>query len=149
VAARRLIAVMLVLLFLSSLAAALAPVERQSDETTTATTATDTEPVAEQGDVVRATLDGDAKRPQRVRAKVGDQLRLRVTSDRVATVELVGLGPTEDVDPVAPALFDVLLSEAGRFEVRELGGKRQLYGTIVVSRPAPKEPDREKTPDRS
>ena len=38
-AARRLIAVMLVLLFLSSLAAALAPVERQRDESSTTSTA--------------------------------------------------------------------------------------------------------------
>ena len=147
-AARRLIAVILVLLFLSSLAAALAPVERQS-ETSTTTTEPVTEPVAAQGKVIRATLDGAAKRPQRIPARVGDQLRLRVKSDRVATVELVGLGPTEDVDPVAPALFDVLLSEQGRYEVRELGGRREVYGTIVVSRPAQKGRDREKAPARS
>jgi hypothetical protein len=149
VAARRLIAVMLVLLFLSSLAAALAPVERRSEDTSTSTTDAVTEPVAQQGELVEATIDGAAKRPQRVRAHVGDQLQLRVTSERVATVELAGLGPTEDVDPVAPALFDVLLPEPGRYEVRELGGKGEVYGTIVVSRPAPKERDRERAPARS
>jgi hypothetical protein len=149
VAARRLIAVMLVLLFLSSLAAALAPVERQSDETSTSTTEAVTEPVAQRGDLVKATIDGAAKRPQRVRARAGDQLQLRVISDRPATVELVGLGPIEDVDPVAPALFDVLLSEPGNYKVRELGGRRQLYGTIVVSRQAPKERDRARAPSRS
>lgn len=148
-AARRLIAVMLVLLFLSSLAAALAPVERGSEDTSTTTTDAVTEPVAQQGELVEATIDGAANRPQRVRAHVGDQLQLRVTSDRVATVELAGLGPTEDVDPVAPALFDVLLSEPGRYEVRELGGKRAVYGTIVVSRPTRKAPDRERAPARS
>jgi hypothetical protein len=148
VAARRLIAVMLVLLFLSSLAAALAPVERQSDETSTTTTDAIAEPPPEQGDLVRATLDGDRKPPQRVRARVGDQLQLRVTSRRPGTVELVGLGPTEDVDPVAPALFDVLLDAPGRYEVRELESRREL-GTIVVSRPARKERDQARAPSRS
>jgi hypothetical protein len=149
VAARRLIAVMLVLLFLSSLAAALAPVERQSDDTSTTTTATATQPVAEQGELVKATIDGAANRPQRVEAVVGDQLQLRVTSDRPATIELVGLGPTGDVDPLAPALFDVLLDRPGRYAVRELGGRPEPYGTIVVSRRAPKERDQGKAPSRS
>jgi len=166
-AARRLIAVMLVLLFLSSLAAALAPVERSSDETSTSTTDAITQPVREQGDVVKATLEGDSKNPQRIEASVGDQLQLRVSSPRVATIELVGLGPTEDVDPIAPALFDVLLETRGRYEVRELESRQEL-GTIVVKdrrlnnagarlRPtdsasltrAPTEPDPEQAPSRS
>jgi hypothetical protein len=148
VAARRLIAVMLVLLFLSSLAAALAPVERQSDETSTSTTETTAGPEPGRGDLVRATLDGSAKGPQRVRASVGDQLQLRVTSRQPGTVELVGLGPTEDVDPVAPALFDVLLEAPRDYAVRELESGRKL-GTISVSRPARKEPDRERARSRS
>ena len=147
-AARRLIAVMLVLLFLSSLAAALAPVERSSDETSTSTTEAITEPVAAGGDLVRATLDGRKEKIQRIRASVGDQLQLRVLSGRPATIELVGLGPTDDVDPIAPARFDVLLEERGRFPVRELGRGREL-GAIVVSRRAPKEPDPEQAPSRS
>lgn len=146
-AARRLIAVMLVLLFLSSLAAALAPVERSSDETSTSTTDAITQPVREQGDVVKATLNADPKNPQRIEASVGDQLQLRVSSSRVATIELVGLGPTEDVDPIAPARFDVLLEERGRYPVRELGGPE--LGTIVVSPRARTEPDPEQAPSRS
>ena len=147
-AARRLIAVMLVLLFLSSLAAALAPVERSSDETSTSTTDAVTEPVAAEGDLVRATLDGTAKGPQRIKASVGDQLQLRVTARQPATIQLVGLGPTEDADPLAPALFDVLLEERGTYPVRELESRQEL-GTIVVSRRAPKGPDPEQAPSRS
>ena len=147
-AARRLIAVMLVLLFLSSLAAALAPVERSSDETSTSTTDAITEPVATEGDIVRATLDGTAKGPQRIKASVGDQLQLRVTARRPATIELVGLGPTEDVDPLAPALFDVLLEKRGTYRVRELESRQEL-GTIVVSPRARTEPDPEQAPSRS
>ncbi len=148
-AARRLIAVMLVLLFLSSLAAALAPVERSSDETSTSTTDAITQPVRERADVIKAMLDGGRKPPQRIEASVGDQLQLRVSSPRVATIQLVGLGPTEDVDPIAPARFDVLLEEPGRYKVRELGGRPEPYGTIVVSPRAPREPDPEQAPSRS
>jgi len=148
-AARRLIAVMLVLLFLSSLAAALAPVDRPSEDTSTSTTDAVTEPVATGGDLVRETLDGRSKRPQRIRASVGDQLQLRVTARRPATIRLVGLGPIEDVDPLAPALFDVLLERKGEFPVRELGGKRELLGTIVVSPRARTGPDPEQAPSRS
>ena len=140
-AARRLIAVMLVLLFLSSLAAALAPVERQAGETSTTTTP---EPQSETPDgggrIVRATLDAGAKRPGTVRARVGDQLQLRVTGPRVATIELAGLGPTADVDPLAPARFDVLLVAPGEYTVRTLQSGRPV-GRIVVSPRAPRAAD--------
>jgi hypothetical protein len=138
-AARRLIAVMLVLLFLSSLAAALAPVEPQRDEeTSTATTEAPPEATLTGNDPVRKTLAADPKDPPRVKAAVGDQLQLRVTSKRAATLELVRLGPTEDVDPAAPALFDVLLDRKGRFPIRELETDRKV-GEIRVSPRARKE----------
>jgi hypothetical protein len=147
-AARRLIAVMLVLLFLSSLAAALAPVERQNEDTSTSTTEAVTEPAANEGDLVRVTLDARKGKARPIRAGVGDQLQLRVISKRVATIELVDLGPIEDVGPLSPARFDVLLERRGRFPVRELESERTL-GMIVVSRRAPKEPDPEQAPSRS
>ncbi len=132
-AARRLIAVMLVLLFLSSLAAALAPVEQQRDESsTTSTTALTPETALAGGDLVRETLVADKKDPPRIKAAVGDQLQLRVTSKRAATLELVRLGPTEDVDPAAPALFDVLLDRRGKFPIRELETGERV-GEILVS----------------
>ena len=72
------------------------------------------------GELVHRKLVADPKHPARVEAAVGDQLQLRVTSKRPATLELVGLGPTEDVDPAAPALFDVLLDRKGTFRIRAL-----------------------------
>ena len=71
-----------------------------------------------------------------------------MTARQPATIQLVGLGPTEDVDPLAPALFDVLLEERGTYPVRELESRQEL-GTIVVSRRAPKGPDPEQAPSRS
>ena len=114
-AARRLVAVMLVLLFVSSLAAVLAPV-RPGEETTTREPAT-TRPQAPRepapGRLVRAALDAGARRPARVVAAVGDQLQLRVDGRRPATVEVPRLGATESVGPLAPARFDLLLAEPG------------------------------------
>src|SRR5688572_6616422 len=110
---------MLVLLFLSSLAAALAPVE-PPEETTSTTTESLTEPAPGRGALLRETIDAGAKRPRTIEAQTGDQLQLRVTARRPGTIEIVGLGADEDVDPLAPALFDVLLDRAGRFPVREL-----------------------------
>jgi hypothetical protein len=130
-AARRLIAVMLVLLFLSSLAAALAPVDERVDSDST-TTAPLPEPPTERGELKRESLEADAKRPATVRATVGDQLQLRVTAKRPGTIELAGLDADEDVDPDAPALFDVLLERVGRFRVREVESGR-VVGLIEVS----------------
>jgi hypothetical protein len=148
-AARRLIAVMLVLLFLSSLAAALAPVDRQSDGTsTTSTTESVPETTRTDGELVRETLAADPKDPPRVRARVGDQLQLRVKSKRPATLELVRLGPVEDVDPAAPALFDVLLERKGEFRIRALETEK-VVGVIRVSSEARKESARDRARSRS
>lgn len=148
-AARRLIAVMLVLLFLSSLAAALAPVGREPDEETTTTTTplTDITETGGEARLVRGRLDAGSKRPAVVRAGTGDQLQLRVTGRRPGTVELVGLGATEDLDPEAPALFDVLLDSEGRFPVEFLESGRRI-GTIRVSPRVPREPAPPQAPDR-
>ena len=137
-AARRLVVVMLVLLFVSSLAAALAPV-RPDQETTTAEPATTTRPAAphdrDAGRLVRGTLDAGRSQPGRVHAAVGDQLQLRVDGRRPATVEIPRLGATESVGPLAPARFDLLLSDAGAYSVRLLETGRQI-GVIAVRREA-------------
>lgn len=136
-AARRLVVVMLVLLFISSLAAALAPVRPGEDTTTSSTTtATTAQPdEADAGGLVRRELDAGARRPGTVRAAVGDQLQLRVVGPRPLTVSIPGLGVTENVGPLAPAFFDFLLSDPGRYAVRILETGRPI-GTIEVSREA-------------
>jgi len=141
-AARRLIAILLVLLFLSSLAAALAPVPEQtgteSSTTGSSTTTADapTLPDPETGDarVVTQKVDASAPRPVLIRVRVGDRLRLKVTSQRPGTVELVDLGPTEDVGPNQPAFFDVLLREEGSHPVQFLDTERDI-AQIEVSPP--------------
>jgi hypothetical protein len=139
-AARRLIAILLVLLFLSSLAAALAPVQDRAG-TESSSTSTTTEPATlpeadTPGDarVVTQSVDASAPRPAMIRARVGDRLRLRVTSHRPGTVELVGLGPAEDVGPRQPALFDVFLRDGGSYPVQFLDTERDV-AQIEVSPP--------------
>jgi len=140
VAARRLIAILLVLLFLSSLAAALAPVEdRTGTESSSTSTSTSDAPTlpetgGEDARVVTQSVDASATRPALVRVKVGDRLRLRVTSRRRGTVELVGLGPAEDVGPRQPADFDVFLREEGSYPVQFLDTQRDA-ALIEVSPP--------------
>ena len=126
-AARRLIAILLVLLFLSSLAAALAPVQEgtrtdsSSASSTTSTADTPTlsdDEAVDEGRLVAQSVDASGERPAVVRARVGDRLELRVTSQRPGTVELEGLGPAEDVGPRQPAFFDVILRDDGSFPVQ-------------------------------
>ena len=147
-AARRLIVVMLVLLFVSSLATALAPVENDDEQTSTTVPATTapSDPAAA-SELVWAEMDAGARRTQETRAVRGDQLELVVKSPRVATVELVGLGPAGDVGPETPAHFDVLLDEAGEFPVQILETERRIGTIVVEATRAPKEPA--PAPDRA
>lgn len=140
-AARRLIAILLVLLFLSSLAAALAPVQQtrtdssSSDSATTAEAPTlPDEDLAAEPQLVSEKVDASAKSPGAIRARVGDRLELKVTSERSGTVELTGLGPAEDVGLNQPAFFDVLLREEGDYPVRFLGSESEI-ALIKVSPP--------------
>jgi len=139
-AARRLVIVMLVLLFVSSLVAALAPVRPVEDEPEPEPPSpAPAVPAPSDPKIVEAQIDADAAEPPTISVTAGDQLRLEVVSRTPGTVELVGLGPTDDVDRFDPALFNLLLSEADSYAVRFLGKKRTL-GTIEVSEPTPEPP---------
>ena len=139
-AARRLIAILLVLLFLSSLAAALAPVPEREGSTSSSTSTTEASTLpgagaAQEPRLVKQTLDASVRRPVAIRARIGDRLELKVTSQlRSGTIELAGLGPTEDVGPAQPAFFDVLLREDGEYSVGFLGTDDEI-ARIVVSPP--------------
>jgi hypothetical protein len=135
-AARRLVAVLVVMLVLSTVAAVLVPAPRRpigTDTTTTSSTMTrSTEPDRTRGRLVTATMHADSPRPP-VKLHVGDQLRLRVASSRSDQVKLDGFGLVEAVDSTAPALFDIFADRRGRFGVRLLSSGR-LVGRIVITR---------------
>jgi hypothetical protein len=127
-AARRLIMVMLLLLFVSSLAAALAPSRDGEDETTTEVATTGATP---RGELVEHRISADAKRPDRIKINLGDQLALTVTSKEPAQIEIPRLGEFEDADRYAPARFDLLPLSAGTYPVRLVETNREI-GSIEV-----------------
>lgn len=138
-AARRLVAVLIVMLVLSTLAAVLVPAPRRpigSSSTTTTTTSTTTGGTDRgRGRLVRATItvNGPRRRPP-VRLRVGDELRLRVVSTRPHQVELGGFGLVEAVDRNAPALFDVFAERPGRFDVH-LVSSGKTVGQLLIRMP--------------
>jgi hypothetical protein len=121
VAARRLIVFMLALLVLSSVAAALVPIDREALRGGSTTT---TSPSTPTGRLVEATVDADREQPKRIGIRLGDSLALTVRSRSPGLVEVVGLGLTDDVDPNAPAVFDLRPDQRGDYPVRLVGGRR-------------------------
>jgi hypothetical protein len=131
VAARRLILVMLVLLVLSSIAAALIPVERSHTPQLESTTTKPARAGIPAGTFVHRRISAQASRPVKIALKVGDQLGLTVRTTSPGQVEIPAFGELANVEPAFPAHLDVLALERGRFPVR-LVGKRTI-ATIVVS----------------
>lgn len=137
-AARRLITLMLVLLFLSSLAAVLAPRPPLEEDQPPPATERPEAPAPSSGALVHASLEADKRRAKPIRASVGDQLQLRVSGKRPATATIPALGASQGLGPLAPAELDLLLRDPGRYSVRILESGR-VIGTIVV-RDRPSEP---------
>ena len=122
---------MLVLLAISTVAAALVPVEQASrDETSTTSTRTE-KPGRAEGDLEHGLIDAGSRKRETVRIRLGDQLELRVTSTRPDQVEIPRLGELEDVDPDAPAHLDLLPFEIGSYPVRLVEAGRKI-GQIEV-----------------
>lgn len=118
---------MVALLLISSVAAALVPAPRDEVPTETAP-ATETRA---SGEFVARTLRAAASKPQKIEIELGDQLSLRVTSKVVDEVEIPALGELADVDPDAPAHFDLLPFEPGTYAVR-MRSSGNVVGRIVV-----------------
>lgn len=137
-AARRLVIVMLVLLGISTLAAALVPGPERGSPTATGTIEGSSEGdtgsarPASRGSLVERRLRV-SKTPGTVGVRAGDQLRLAVSGSYGDQITIPAFGLTETMTPYAPARFDVLVAEQGSFPIRaEQSG---LVGWIVV-RPA-------------
>jgi len=62
-----------------------------------------------------------SKRFAPIAVRVGERLRLAVSSPRLSAVQIGRGGPIEPIDPVSPARFDLLYSTPGRQEVRLYG----------------------------
>ncbi len=144
-AARRLIVAMIVLLVLSSVAAALVPLDSRTEDSSTETETTVDRP-GPSGELHTETLRVGPAQPQRIEIRLGDQLALKVTSPVSEQVEIPAMGEIADVDPNAPARFDLLPFEAGRYAIRLVDRQRKV-GVIVVE-PRRRERQRGSGPDQ-
>jgi hypothetical protein len=111
-----LILAMLVLLVLSSIAAALIPVDR--GKLSDSSTSTTTPAAAPQGKLITKRISTTARKPPTIRMHLGDEVRLTVTSPVPNMVEIPAFGQLENVDPDLPAQFDLLTFDTGSFAVR-------------------------------
>lgn len=126
--ARRLLVLIALLLVAAAIATALSP-----HDNSTATRPVDGQgPVAEPATVVAA-IPAGVLRPQPVRARVGDLVRLEVRSAGPDSVSIGGYDRVEQSDPDTPAQFAFFAERAGRFPIRMESGK--LAGLLIV-RPA-------------
>jgi hypothetical protein len=130
-AARRLVALLVALLVISTLAAALTAPGPDRESQPTETTSEPESGPPRPGRLIEATLNTSDKRPGRVEARRGDQVALIIRSASPGQVEIPAFGRLEDVEPGAPARLDLLLERTGRFTVR-LAGSGRVIGLIVV-----------------
>jgi len=131
---------MLVLLGTSTLAAALVPVPDPETETTTTTPTREADPLPRGGELVRVTVDAQARRPKAIELPLGDQLALIVRSEEAGQVEIAGLGQLEDVLPLSPARFDILPVREEALDVRMIEPERVLATIEVVDEGAASAP---------
>jgi hypothetical protein len=136
-AARRLLILMLAVLAVSTLAAALLAPPPEPEQTTTTTGEAESgdtgKPRGGAGRLIQAELNTSGRRPDRIRARAGDQLSLVVRSRTAGQIELPAFGLIDDVGRDDPARFDLLVERRGAFEVR-IAGSGRVVGRIVVGR---------------
>jgi hypothetical protein len=158
-AARRLVIVMLVLLGISTLAAALVPTDRNdsaTEATDTVDAGSDEKPERQNGAsrLVRRRIRITDK-PAVVHVHPGEQVRLAVAGPFGDDIEIPALGLTAAMTPYAPATFDLIVPEPGTFAVRAVQ-TGMLVGRIEARpaqagcprRPAPRERSRPEGCDR-
>jgi hypothetical protein len=130
---------MLVLLAISTLAAALVPAPGERDpapgeRARQPQSRPSPEPRRAGAVLTEARIDAAASRPALARIERGDQLALEVSAPFGDQIEVAGLGLVETVDRFAPAAFDILAPRRGTFAVRALDANR-VVARIVVGAP--------------
>lgn len=141
---------MLILLGLSTLAAALVDTRTLRDEGTGSTAASGTETRTGTTTGIETVAEADprprgkrlglsieiGRRVKVVPMEIGDQLTMRIRWTRSGLVEIEKLGLLEPVAPGSPAIFDVLGQEPASYGVRLLEPDR-LVARIEVTKPKP------------
>jgi hypothetical protein len=123
-AGRRLLVFIVLLLLVAAVASAIAPGEK---DLATRTVEPAVPPPSAAARVVEGVLPDD----KRVRARVGDIVRLDVRHGGQDEVQIVALGLSEPVEPEIPAQFEFDADREGRFAVTLRDAARRL-GTVEV-----------------
>lgn len=125
----------MVLFGISIAAAAIAPrpqsTEPAEEEASMPTSSASEEAVPSGGGVEAETVDASSEAPKTVRAGVGDQLALTVTSRSFLEVEIADLGLVDSAAPGAPARFDLLLRDPGELEITN-ADEGEIVGRLLV-----------------
>jgi heme/copper-type cytochrome/quinol oxidase subunit 2 len=121
--ARRLLVTVTLLFLVLLVLGSLVPTDStQTDTSTTPLPPPDMQPTR----TIEATLPG-----KDVRAQVGDLVTLTVESDVPGGVEMPAFGESAPVAPHAPAMFDVLPTQPGRYVVQNMQTGKPI-GVLVV-----------------
>lgn len=129
---------MLVLLGISTIAAALVPPQDRSGGDTTGRARTSTQKGTDTGpdrvptgQALGAAIEVGGKKTTVVPIRVGDQLSLTISSTRADQVEIPAFGLLKAVAPDAPARFNLLAEREGDYPIRLVDADR-VVGRIVV-----------------
>lgn len=147
---RRLLILVAVLLGLTGLAALAAPRDGAFERSVrpvpspTAAASPGADPEAEPRPAPEGETDVPGEPPLRrleadgsdqvVEAKVGQRVRLAISADETATVQVGTDGRIEAIDPDSPARYDLLFTSPAREEIRVLGDDLRPLRTIGVVR---------------
>jgi hypothetical protein len=125
--ARRLLVPVTVLFLVLLVLGSIGPRDQATRPETTPTT-----PAPPPGAQATRTVEGTLPADEEVEARVGDLVTLTVESDEIGGVQLPDFGETEPVSPEAPAIFDLLPTEPGRYEVVSAETGEEI-GALVVA----------------
>ena len=116
-----------------SLGAALAPAPEEDDEEPATTAA---RPRATPGPARIELRQPAPETPPVRRVRAGAHVILRVSARQAGSVEIPALGLIQPVEPGTPALFDLIASRPGRYDVNLLstGAESTRLGTLFVAR---------------
>jgi hypothetical protein len=128
--ARRLLVPVTLLFLVLLILGSLTPTDSTQTDTSTTPPPRDMRPTR----TIEATLPG-----KDVRAQVGDLVNLTVTSDVPGGFERPAFGESAPVAPNAPAMFDVLPTQPGRYVVLAMGSGRQIGALVVDDAPPPEQ----------
>jgi len=133
---RRALLLFALVMGLTALAASIAPAPRRDDPPPAPAPSTPPAPVEEASIAFRAPASKD--RPARRRVEAGAHVTVAVAARRPGQAEIPRLGLTASVTAHAPARFDLVAPDAGRYGVvfTPTAGPRERVGMLVTRSPA-------------